>query len=292
MSSTWRELSDHGQTRVAPRRLSRRVNNHRASLALPAVVMSVLGGAFVVWFMTGAHQSAGAGGLPYANTVIRPAVQTPQIATTPALEASAAEPAQTPPISVLIAAMTAAAAEPEAAEVATPDSSMMPLALQPTRQITTPAPMTAVVSDAQQISAPRIAPPIPMPPAPLERRLAQAPPPAPQLQTALAPPAPVPPPKAAPAVETAAAEPERPTRVAFAAVLASVETEGEARAKVGQMKQKFSAILGSRRLNYHRAKQDGAYVWHVRSAGLTEADAEAVCAQIEKAGGECSAVDQ
>jgi len=255
------------------------------SLALPAVVMGVLGGAFVVWFMSGGHLGAATAGMANANPVIRPAVQSPQIAAAPAMaEAKGAEPVQTPPIDVLIAAMTTALPEPEAAPQA---ADVLPIALQPTRQITTPAPMTAVVGEPQQISAPRI-----MPPAP-ERRPAAPTPLAPQVQTAQA--APVPAPavapasRAAPASEAPAAEPARKN---FSVVLASVETEAEARAKLGPLKQKFGTALGARRLNYHRTKQDGAFVWHVRSAGLTEADAEAVCEQIEKAGGECVVLDQ
>ena len=86
------------------------------------------------------------------------------------------------------------------------------------------------------------------------------------------------------------AETDKPAR--FAIILASVETEGEARAKVGQFKQKFASLLGARRLNYHRTRQDGALVWHVRSTGLTEGDAEELCEQIERAGGECAAWPQ
>ncbi len=285
MSSTWRDLADHGHTRAAPRRLTKRGNAGGASLALPAVVMSVLGGAFGVWFLTGAPLGA-ASGTTIVSAQIRPAVQPPQIAASPALSA---ESAPTPPISVLIAAMTAA---PEPETIAQ-DPAMMPLALQPTRQITTPAPMTAVVSDAQQISAPRLI----LAPQPERRPSAPAPvqPQGVTMQTqiALAAPAPLPPTKATPvAIETSVAEPQAPTRGGFAIVLASVETEGAARAKVGQMKQKFGTALGARRLNYHRAKQDGAYVWHVRSAGLSEADAEAVCDRIEKSGGECSVIEQ
>jgi hypothetical protein len=160
---------------------------------------------------------------------------------------------------------------------------MMPLALQSTRQISTPAPMTAVVSEPQQISAPRAAPP--------ERR---APTPPVTVQAAQVAPAAIQPPKATPAptAPLAATETEKPTRGVFSILLASVETESEARAKLTQFKQKFASLLGARRLNYHRTKQDGALVWHVRSTGLTEADAEELCEQIERAGGECAAWPQ
>jgi hypothetical protein len=118
--------------------------------------------------------------------------------------------------------------------------------------------------------------------------------PAPQIQTAQAAqaasvPVPVPAPKATPAAEASTAQ-TAPRN--FNVVLASRDTAGEARTKLMQIKQKFGNVLGARRLNYHRTKQDGAYVWHIRSTGFTEAEAETVCEQIEKAGGECAAIDQ
>ena len=78
----------------------------------------------------------------------------------------------------------------------------------------------------------------------------------------------------------------------FSIVLARVETEGEARAKLGPLKQKFGALLGGRRLSYHRVKEDGVYIWRVRSAGLTETDASELCDKIEGAGGDCTADPQ
>ena len=287
MSSTWRDLADEGQIRTASRRAPRRIGASKASLALPAVVMSVLGGAFVIWFMSGAPLGAGTGGL--ANAMIRPAVQPPQIAAAPAMaDPKAPDPAPAAAMSVLIDAMTA-----PAPEAAAQDSAMMPLALQPTRMISTPTPMTAVVGEPQQISAPRImavAQPERRPNAPVPTPVApQAP--AAQVQTAQAPPPPAPAaaPRSAPAAEAPAAEAAKRN---FSVVLASLDTEGEARAKLGQLKQKYGNFLGPRRLNYHRAKQDGAYVWHIRSTGFTEAEAETACERIEKAGGECAAIDQ
>jgi len=108
-----------------------------------------------------------------------------------------------------------------------------------------------------------------------------------------APPAPTAP-VAAPAPEAAppTADGEQPARRNFSVVLARVETEGEARAKLGPLKQKFAAALGGRRLNYHRVKEGGAYVWRVRSPGLTEDDATEICEKIESAGGDCTASPQ
>ncbi len=282
MSSTWRGESEQSRTKAAGR-LRKRSPVGGASLALPAVVMIVLGAAFVMWFLIGAPPGGGQLGQANATTPIRPPVQPPQIATTSALpDTRVSEPAPTPTLPALILSGAAEAAAPE------PDA-MMPLALQPTRQISTPAPMIAVVSEPQQISAPRTAPPLP--PVPPERR-ALSQPPAPAMAQAA--PAPLQPPKAAPASGPAAVttetEKEKPAR--FAIILASVETESEARTKLGQFKQKFGGVLGARRLSYHRTKQDGALVWHVRSTGMTEADAEELCEQIEKAGGECAAWPQ
>ena len=293
MSSTWRGESEQSRAKAAGR-LRKRSPMGGASLALPAVVMIVLGAAFVMWFLIGTPPGAGQLGQANATTPIRPPVQPPQIATTSALaDTRVSEPAPAPTLPALILSGEAEAAAPE------PDA-MMPLALQPTRQISTPAPMTAVVSEPQQISAPRIAPPLP--PVPPERRALSQPPATAMAQAA---PAPIQPPKAAPAPSTAQipapsaaspaavppeAEKEKPAR--FAIILASVETESEARTKLGQFKQKFGSVLGARRLSYHRTKQDGALVWHVRSTGMPEADAEELCDQIEKAGGECAAWPQ
>ena len=283
MSSTWRGESEQSRTKAAGR-LRKRSPVGGASLALPAVVMIVLGAAFVMWFLIGAPPGGGQLGQANATTPIRTPVQPPQIASAALVDARVSEPAPPPELPALILS-----GEPETAAPAA--DGMMPLALQSTRQISTPAPMTAVVGEPQQISAPRAAPPVP--PAPPERRAPPPPGPAPGGRAA---PASSPPPKAAVAAAVASApaaataETDKPAR--FAIILASVETESEARAKVGQFKQKFASLLGARRLNYHRTRQDGALVWHVRSTGLTEADAEELCEQIERAGGECAAWPQ
>ena len=274
MSSTWRDLADQSRTRVAPRRLSKRVGERRGSLVLPGAVMSVLGAAFLAWFLTGAPLPGGATGHASVSIPIRPPVQTPQIAAAPAL----ADPKATDPTPPL-APLELAEPLPEPDAPVSEASALLPLALQPTPQISTPAPMKAVVSENQQIVAPRMAQP--MPP---ERRAA-----APQMTPPAAPP--VAAPVARAPAEAPAAEPDRPTR-GFSIVLASVETESQARAQLGQLKQKFGSLLGARRLNYHRTKQEGAFLWHIRSTGLSEGEAEELCEQIERAGGDCAAVEQ
>lgn len=279
MSSTWQGEPEQSRLKAGGR-LRRRAPVRGVSLALPAAVMIVLGAAFVLWFLIGAPPGGGQLGQANATTPIRPPVQPPQIASAAALvDARVSEPVPPPELPALILSGEPEAAPPEA-------DAMMPLALQSTRQISTPAPMIAVVGESQQISATRAAPP-----ATPERRPPTPPVTSPAAQAA---PAPSPPPKAAVAVAsapaTAPAETDKPAR--FAIILASVETEAEARAKVGQFKQKFGSLLGARRLNYHRTKQDGALVWHVRSTGMTEADAEELCEQIERAGGECAAWPQ
>ena len=284
MSSTWQGEPEQSKASSAGR-IRRRAPVRGASLALPAAVMIVLGAAFVLWFLIGSPPGGGQVAQANATTPIRPPVQPPQIASAPALvEARISEPVPPPTLPALILTGEPEAAPPEA-------GAMMPLALQPTRQISTPAPMTAVVGEPQQISAPRTAPPLP--PAPPERR-APNPPVTPQVAQVAQ--APILPPKAAPAPApaptTAEAEKEKPARANFAIILASVETEADARAKVVQFKQKYASLLGARRVNYHRTKQDGALVWHVRSTGMTETEAETLCEQIEKAGGECAAWPQ
>jgi hypothetical protein len=249
--------------------------------------MSVLAAAFFVWFLIGAPAGLGASGEVSASTPLRPPVQPPQIATAPfpveARSGSAAALAELEP-----------AAQVEAAP-------SFPMELQPTRQISTPALMTAVVSAPEQISAPAMAAPsAPAPSVPRrEQPMAFAAPPATPAPTpfqAVKPkPEARPDPKLAPQpapAEDADADPQKPTRGGFSVVLAQVETEGEARAKLGPLKQKFGTLLGARRLSYHRVKEGAAYVWRVRSAGLSEADATDICDKIETAGGDCSAVPQ
>jgi hypothetical protein len=175
----------------------------------------------------------------------------------------------------------------------------MALALQPTPQITTPVAMRSAIREPQQISAPEQELRAPVAPAPV-RRAVQAPPAPTALQTQQSQPlaATIQPPKpptaaaAPPEPPPSAAEAEQSGRRNFSIVLARVETEGEARAKLGPIKQKFGAVLGGRRLNYHRVKEDGVYIWRVRSQGLTENDANELCDKIEGAGGECTAEAQ
>ena len=177
----------------------------------------------------------------------------------------------------------------------------MALALQPTPQITTPAAMRSVVSEPQQISAPEQDLRTPVPPQPVRRATPMPTPPAAtpmkqaQLVAAAMQPAKPLTPAAAPTPADptpTAAEAEPSGRRNFSIVLARVETEGEARAKLGPLKQKFGALLGGRRLSYHRVKEDGVYIWRVRSAGLTETDASELCDKIEGAGGDCTANPQ
>ena len=78
----------------------------------------------------------------------------------------------------------------------------------------------------------------------------------------------------------------------YSVVLAKVDSESEARAQLSPLSKKYSSLLGARRLNYHREKSGGAYVWQVRTSGLNEADAEALCERITAAGGECNALPQ
>ena len=254
-------------------------------LVLPAVVMGVLCGAFLIWFLIGAPEFAVT---PWANSPeapIRVAVQAPQMANTPPL----------PPLRS--SSIPAAPPEPAPAPLLQQPAATMPagesmaLALQPMPQISTPAAMRSVMSEPQQISEPQpVAPPAP-------KRAATPPPPPPMVAAAVQPPRPTPAPAAptapvaAPAPEAAppAADSEQPARRNFSVVLARVETEGEARAKLGPLKQKFGALLGGRRLNYHRVKEDGVYIWRVRSPGLTEDDATEICEKIESAGGDCTA---
>ncbi len=252
-------------------------------LVLPAVVMCLLGGAFVVWFMMGAPESRVTPWQDAPVAPVRVAVQAPQMASTPPL--TPLRPSTMPPLEP---APEAAPVRPDPADSV---GASMALALQPTPQISTPAAMRSVMNEPQQISAPEpearaaVAPP----PPPARRASAPTAPPSPPVAATLQPPrAPAAPPDPAPPVAEAA----QPTGRSFSIVLARVETEGEARAKLGPLKQKFGPLLGGHRLSYQRVKEDGVYVWRVRSPGLTEDDASEICEKIESAGGECAALAQ
>ena len=285
VSPTWRDEADQRGSRVARSRPVRRAPQSAGLLVLPAVVLGVLCGAFLIWFLMGAPEFAVT---PWANSPeapIRVAVQAPQMANTSPL----------PPLRS--SSIPAAPPEPAPAPLLQQPAATMPagesmaLALQPMPQISTPAAMRSVISEPQQISEPQpVAPPAP-------KRAATPPSTPPMAAAAVQPPKPTPAPAAptapvaAPATEAASpvAEGEQPARRNFSVVLARVETEGEARAKLGPLKQKFGALLGGRRLNYHRVKEDGVYIWRVRSPGLTEDDATEICEKIESAGGDCTA---
>ena len=297
MSPTWRDEAEQRGSSVALRRLSRRAPSGASFLVLPAVVVGILCGAFLIWFLMGAPEFAVSPWQDSPAAPVRVAVQAPQMANAPPLAPLRAS--SPPPMAP--EAMPAAAPEVRPQAPVLPSDASMALALQPTPQITTPAAMRSVISEPQQISAPEQDLRAPVPPAPL-RRAPQPPTPPPATPTQQAQPLPAAMQPAKPPTPTGAPTPADPTPTAaeaepsgrrnFSIVLARVETEGEARAKLGPLKQKFGALLGGRRLSYHRVKEDGVYIWRVRSAGLTETDASELCDKIEGAGGDCTADPQ
>ena len=287
MSPTWRDEADQRGSRVALRRPNKRSPSGSQFIVLPAVVMGVLCGAFVIWFLIGSREFNVTPWQDSPSAPVRMAVQAPQMANAPPLTPLRSsnvsmEPTQAP------------ALQQQAPVIPAEESMALAFALQSTPQISTPAAMRSVMSESQQISAPEQETRVPVAPQASKR---VAPP------AALAQPAPMaatmqPPKPSAPAAAVTpdppppAADAEQPARRNFSVVLARVETEGEARAKLGPLKQKFGALLGGRRLNYHRVKEDGVYIWRVRSPGLTEDDASEICEKIESAGGDCTASSQ
>ena len=297
MSPTWRDEAEQRGSSVALSRLSKRAPSSASFLVLPAVVVGILCSAFLIWFLMGAPEFAVSPWQDSPAAPVRVAVQAPQMANAPPLaplRASSPPPMAQEPVA-------AAAPEVRAQAPVLPSEASMALALQPTPQITTPAAMRSVISEPQQISAPeqdlrtpvapqpaRRATPTPTPPA--ASPMQQAQPVAAAMQPAK-PQTPAAAPTPADPAQTAA-EAEPSGRRNFSIVLARVETESEARAKLGPLKQKFGALLGGRRLSYHRVKEDGVYIWRVRSMGLTETDASELCDKIEGAGGDCTADSQ
>jgi len=252
--------------------------------------MGVLCGAFLIWFLMGAPEFTVTPWKDSPEAPVRAPVQAPQMANAspmPALRTSSVptEPAPAPALQLQAPVLPAPVI---------PAEDSMALALQPTTQLSTPAAMRSVMNEPQQISAPEQEARAPVAPQAGKR---VTPPPAPPQPAPVA--ATLQPPKptiaaAAPATPDPAptAEGEQPARRNFSVVLARVETEGEARARLGPLKQKFGALLGGRRLNYHRVKEGGVYVWRVRSPGLSEDDATEICEKIESAGGDCTASSQ
>ena len=292
VSPTWRDAADKRGSRVALRRLNKRSSAGAGFLVLPAVVMGVLCGAFLIWFLMGAPEFTATPWKDSPEAPVRAPVQAPQMAYTspmPPLRTSSAAPEPAPAPATALQTQAPVTPAP-----ALPSEDSMALALQPTTQLSTPAAMRSVMSEPQQISASEQEARPPVAPQAAKR---VTPPPAPPQQAPVAailqpPKATAPPAAAPPDPAPPAADAEQPARRTFSIVLARVETEGEARAKLGPLKQKFGALLGGRRLNYHRVKEDGAYVWRVRSPGLSEDDATEICEKIESAGGDCTASPQ
>ena len=74
----------------------------------------------------------------------------------------------------------------------------------------------------------------------------------------------------------------------FIVVLATVDSESEARAQLKWLHSKYAG-LGLKKLGYTRVKSAGDYVWRVRSTGHSEEEAEELCEKIGAAGGKCTA---
>ena len=73
----------------------------------------------------------------------------------------------------------------------------------------------------------------------------------------------------------------------FVIILATVETESEARAQLQQIHKKYAG-LGLKKLGYTRVKSGYDYVWRVRSSGWSEEEADEICEKIGAAGGKCT----
>jgi hypothetical protein len=97
-------------------------------------------------------------------------------------------------------------------------------------------------------------------------------------------PAPAPTKEREPAVQAASVEKAGDS---FVIVLATAETESEARAQLQQIHKKYAG-LGLKKLGYTRVKSGNDYVWRVRSSGWSEEEADEICEKIGAAGGKCT----
>ena len=258
------------------------------SLVLPAAVMTVLTGAFLVWLLIDAPPSKpverASPNIPIRAPSFAPAVTAevvpvaprPATVATPLPVAPAPVAPEPPPVET--PAVEAAVEEP-AAPAPAPTPLPPPLALQPGLQQAA-APIGAPLQLGLANSAPAAPAPPPVAPRPLQTARAPVQP------QPLDSPAPPPiandePPAAAVAAGT------------FAAILASTESEADARAQLVPLQKRFVGVLGGKRLSYHREKvAGGAFQWRIRTTGLSEADAEALCSRVSAAGGECSTSPQ
>jgi hypothetical protein len=92
---------------------------------------------------------------------------------------------------------------------------------------------------------------------------------------------------AQPAAPAEAAEPAAASSGGWAVQLAAPRSEAEARSVVAKLNEKYASALGGSALGVHKATVNGETVYRVRVAGLTKADAAALCARVKGDGGQC-----
>jgi SPOR domain len=92
---------------------------------------------------------------------------------------------------------------------------------------------------------------------------------------------------AEPATPAESAEPAATSSGGWAVQLAAPRSEAEAKSVVAKLNEKYASALGGSALGVHKATVNGETVYRVRVAGLTKADAAALCARVKGDGGQC-----
>ena len=73
----------------------------------------------------------------------------------------------------------------------------------------------------------------------------------------------------------------------YAVQFGAPRDEGEAKALIGRFQSRYADALGGAALGVRKAKRDGSSIYRVRAGGLSKADANAMCAKVKAAGGDC-----
>ena len=90
------------------------------------------------------------------------------------------------------------------------------------------------------------------------------------------------------AVASAAAAPSAPAAGDFAVQLAAPRSEADARSAIQRFQSKYSDALGEIELGVRKGSDtNGEAVYRVRTAGMSKADAQALCQKLKADGGEC-----
>lgn len=73
----------------------------------------------------------------------------------------------------------------------------------------------------------------------------------------------------------------------YAVQFGAPRDEGEAKTLISRFQSRYADALGGAALGVRKAKRDGSPIYRVRAGGLGKAEANAMCAKVKAAGGDC-----